>query len=433
MNEKLFIDIPEFNKELIEKDIEKRKKINAVSGKYASNDAFKNFTGEDIFNKDSNSKKLIDDLTWLKSLSVEEFTFRKKFEEIKLTNDFIKGFSNQSKAKIWSPTDINDEELTISEIKNLQPRMVVVDESLEQLWTTLRIYCSSAEYNQAPGRFIKFLLIDDISEKVLGISSIASDVISISDRDKFIGWSQEDKLKYKMLKYSAIGTTIVPTQPFGSNFLGGKLTAAMVVSGVVRDAWENQERGKSIRCKLIGMTTTSLYGSFSMYNSLKWWKPVGSSKGKIPIKPYEGIYKDWHDWLKQNRKVEYEKAMTQKEGISGPVTGAKMRVLSLIFNSIGIRQNDFQHGYARGVYRSEFYENGKDFLCRKITEDKLVMKTLFKDDTKAILDWWKPKAILRYLFLKKEGRLNTEKLFYNEMYEMSYEEAKSKFFDAIGK
>lgn len=435
MSEPIFFESPgpSISLEIKEKAEANRKNMNKAAGKYVSNDAFKIATGKDSFEFDVNKKKLVDDLNWLTSISVEEFTFRKKYEEILLTNDAVKLYANQAKPLIWQPTDINDEELTIKEINALQPKMVVASGELERLWTTLRIYCSSAEYNQAPGRFIKFLLMDEGTGKVLGVTSIASDVIAISDRDKFIGWTTENKLKDKMLRYSAIGTTIVPTQPLGSNFLGGKLTAAMVVSGVVRHAWENQENGESKRCKLVGMTTTSLYGSFSMYNSLKWWKPVGASKGKIPVKPYEGVYKDWHDWLKQHRGKEYDKAMTQKEGVSGPVTGAKMRVLSLIFNSLGIRQSNYCHGFERGVYYSCFYENTKEFLCNKITEDKLVMKSLFKEDTKAILDWWKPKSIERYLRLKSEGRLNPNKLFYSDITNMTYEEAKKKYFKDVGK
>jgi hypothetical protein len=372
----------------------------------------------------------------LTSISVEEFTFRKKWEEMQLLTDNVKGpdWSGQVKAQIWAPTDLNNEELTIKEINLLQPKVIVVaGDYLERLWTTLRYYCSSAEYNQAPGRFIKFLMVDEVSGKVLGISSIASDVICISDRDKYIGWTPEDKLEHKMLKHSAIGTTIVPTQPFGSNFLGGKLIAALVTSHTVRDEWEHPSAGKSNPAKLVGMTTTSLYGGFSMYNSLKWWKPVGMSKGKIPIKPYEKGYENWHQWLKQFRKDDYNKAMTQKENISGPVTGAKMRVLSMIFQACKIRQSDYCHGYCRGIYWAEFYENTKEFLQRKITESELVMKPLFKDDTKAILDWWKPKAIERYKKLKSDGRLNPEKLFYNTMTNMTYEESKKLFFGDVGR
>jgi hypothetical protein len=426
-----FTPIPEDKRKL---DTEKRKIENTAGKKYAENDAFKGITDEDVFNFEENKKKLIADLDWLTKITVEEFTFRKKWEEMQLLTDYIKNFDRHAKAQIWAPTDLTNEELTIKEINELRPKViVVVGDILERLWTVLRYYCSSAEYNQAPGRFIKFLMVDDVSGKVLGISSIASDVISISDRDKYLGWTPEDKLKHKMLKHSAIGTTIVPTQPFGSNFLGGKLIAALVTSGVVREEWEKPEIGQSNPSKLVGMTTTSLYGGFSMYNSLKWWKPVGMSKGKISIKPYEKGYHDWHQWLKQFKKDDYEKAMTQKENVSGPVTGAKMRVLSMIFQACQIKQSDYCHGFCRGVYYSCFYENTKEFLCNKITEDELIIKPLFKGDVNEIVSWWKPRAISRYQKLKSEGRLNPNKLFYNIMTGMDYEEAKIKFFGDVGK
>lgn len=433
-----FIDGIPLSEEIKKKAADDRKILNAPAGKYALNGAFKLATGQDIFDFEGNKKKLVADLDWLAKLSVEEFTFRKKWEEMKLLTDEINGadWTRQVKAKIWAPSNLFDEELTIKEIDELQPKVVLVEEDLERLWTTLRYYCSSAEYNQAPGRFFKFLMMDSVTEKVLGVCSVASDVIAISDRDKYIGWTSDNKLKDKMLRHSAIGTTIVPTQPFGSNFLGGKLVAALVTSEVVRKAWESK-RGEGIPCKLVGMTTTSLYGNskgnFSMYNGLKWWKPVGMSKGKVPIKPYEESYSDWHQWLKQHDKDVYDKAMTQKEGIKGPVTGAKMRVLNMIFKQCQIKQSDYCHGFERGVYYSTFYENTKEFLCKKITEDELILKPLFKNDVKAIIDWWKPKAIERYKKLKSEGRLNPEKLFYSEMSNMEYEDAKNKFFGAVGK
>jgi len=441
MCESLYFDYESVPEEIKKKAEEEELKNKSIPRRniYTNENSLDSFT-DGKFDIEVKKKSFVDDLKKLVHMSVEEFTFYKKFEEIKILNDYIKGYERNAKASIWSPTDLNNEELTINEINKLQPKMVVTtDELSERLWTTLRIYCSSAEFNQAPGRFFKFFLMDEVSNKVLGICSVASDVISISDRDKYIGWTSEDKLVHKMLKHSAIGTTIVPTQPFGTNFLGGKLTAAMVTSGIVRDLWEGQDYGEAIACKLVGMTTTSLYGSskgnFSMYNGLKWWKPVGLSKGKVPIKPFEKSYSDWHQWLKQNKdtKDDYIKAMTQKEGIKGPVTGAKMRVLNMIFKACGVKQSSYCHGYARGIYYAEFYENTKDFLCRRITEDKLIMKPLFKGDVDEILKYWKPKAISRYLKLKQENRLNPKKLFYNEMADMTYEEAKSKFFDAVGR
>lgn len=433
-----FYEIESVPEDIKKKAVEETLKNKTIPRRkiYANDSVLDSLTEGMKFDVNAERKSFVDDLEKLTKMTVEEFTFYKKFEEIKAVSDYIKDYETKAKPKIWTPTDIYNEELTIKEINELQPRMVLTtDELSERLWTTLRIYCSSAEYNQAPGRFLKFFLIDDVSDKVLGICSVASDVISISDRDKFIGWTSDDKLIHKMLKYSAIGTTIVPTQPFGTNFLGGKLTAVMVTSKVVRNAWEQQNYGEAIACKLVGMTTTSLYGRPSMYDGLKWWKGVGLSKGKIPVKPFERAYKGWHDWLKQHRAKEYDEAMTQKKDVKGPVTGAKMRVLSMIFKECRVKQSNYCHGFERGVYYSCFYENTKEFLCRKITEDKLVMKPLFKDDTKSIFDWWKPKAIERYKKLKTDGRLNPEKLFYNKISDprVEYDEAKKLYFGAVGR
>jgi Domain of unknown function (DUF4338) len=427
-----------FEVETVAEDI----KIKAEETLRGTTSSTKNYASDDVlmaisdvaFDKVKEIKNVVDNLTKLKNMSVEEFTFWKKWEEIRSLSREIIAFDNQAKARIWEPIDLTNEELTVKQIEELQPKMQLVRSPAdEKLWTTLRYFCSTAEYNQAPGRFLKFLLVDDVTGKVLGLTSIASDVITISDRDKYIGWSSEDKLDNRMLKYSAIGTTIVPTQPFGSNFLGGKLTAAMVVSGAIRDAWEKQDYGEANSCKMVGMTTTSLYGRPSMYDGMKWWDGVGLSKGKIPIQPEVETYNLWHGWLKQHRSKEYNEAMTQKKGISGPVTGAKMRVLNMIFRECAIKQSHFVHGFERGVYYSCFYENTKDFLRRKISEKDLVIKPLFKNDVKAIVDWWKPAAIKRYKKLKVENRLNSEKLFYNELRSMTYEEAKIKYFKNVGK
>jgi hypothetical protein len=218
------------------------------------------------------------------------------------------------------------------------------------------------------------------------------------------------------------------TQPFGYNFLGGKLVAALVTSSATRKIWKDLY-GQT----LVGITTTSLYGSYSMYNSLKWWHKCGSSTGKMTIKPDDSVYNTWHQWVKEKKADEYKKAMTQKDGVSGPVTGAKNRVLSMIFQSLNIKTSDYTHGYERGVYYSCFYENTKEFLQNKIGEDELKMKELFKQDTDAIMEWWKPKAIERYKKLKSEGNLKSDILYYNKMIGMSYEEAKSSFFSEVGR
>jgi hypothetical protein len=382
------------------------------------------------FNYELEKKKFIDNMNALKSMSVEEATFYKKWEEVKQYQNYASR-SDDVRCKIWKPKDINDEVLTLKQLDEMNPTMVHVTTEQQELdWLMLRLFCHTMEFSQTPGRFLKFLITDGNEDRprYLGAVSVSSDVITINDRDKYVGWTSENKLDDRKLVHSAIGSCIMSTQPFGFNFLGGKLVACLVTSSAVRDVWK-----KLYDQTLVGMTTTSLYGSYSMYNSLKWWHKCGTSAGKIPIKPDDTVYEAWHDWIKEHKKAEYDKKMTQKDNISGPVTGAKQRVISMIFQELQLKTQEYVHGYERGVYYSCFYENTKEFLQNKISEDKLVMKPLFKDDTKAILDWWRPKAKDRYLKLKSENNLKNDVLYYNSMIDMSYVTAKEHFFKEVGR
>ena len=394
-------------------------------------DALQEYFGIEAFDYNLNKKKMIDNLNLLKAMSVEEQTFYKKWLEVQGLQHYLSK-SSQAKAKIWTPTDLDNEELTIKEIENLKPTVVHVtnNKALDNDWVMLRTFVHTMEYAQTPGRFVKFLITDgnESNPRYLGVISMSSDVITITDRDKYIGWTQDDKIINKKLAHSAIGSCIMSTQPIGYNFLGGKLVAAMITTSTVRNIWQ-----KLYNQTLVGMTTTSLYGSYSMYNSLKWWHKCGSSAGKISIKPDDNIYEIWHDWLKDIDVTAYDKALTQKEGVSGPVTGAKSRILSMIFSKCCIKQSNYQHGYERGVYYSCFYENTKDFLQNKINDDQLVMKDLFKRDMQGVIDWWRPKAIERYKKLNSESNLKSTIHFYNQMLGMSYQEAKDTYFKEVGR
>lgn len=274
--------------------------------------------------------------------------------------------------------------------------------------------------------FLKFLVRDKNSGQYLGATSVSSDVISIACRDDYIKWTTKDKLEDGKLNNSAIGSCIMSTQPFGYNFVGSKLIASLIVSSVVRNKWEELYDNK-----LVGMTTTSLYGTKSFYNSVIYWKKCGASAGKIAIKPDDRYYEFFHRVMKSEYPHEYKKKMTQKEGVSGPVTGAKQRIIDMIFRHLKIKQSDFVHGYMRGVYYSTFYENSLEFLRGENWDSKWKLKDKFDDDQKMI-EWWRPKAINRYCKLFDEGGLLPEVSYYNVMIHEPYEKNKDRFFNRVG-
>ena len=270
---------------------------------------FQNSTAFD-FHKDR--EDFIKHMNSLKTQSVEESTLYKKWVELKQLDNTKEVVSTGAlMGRLWTPTDIFDKERTIEEIDNLKPQIVICKDGTTDYddWKYLRKLISSFEFSIGIGRLIKILVLDENTGKVLGVSSIASDVISIGVRDNWIGWTKEDKFEKSKLNQTCIGSTIVPTQPFGYNFLGGKLIASLLCTNDVRDAWENK-----FDQKLVGMTTTSLYGGHSMYQRIPFWKELGRTTGRILLKPDDDHFEKWSKWLKENHLQEYEHASCGKAG-----------------------------------------------------------------------------------------------------------------------
>ena len=440
---------------------------------------FQNSTAFD-FHKDR--EDFIKHMNSLKTQGVEESTLYKKWVELKQLDNTKEVVSTGAlMGRLWTPTDIFDKERTIEEIDNLKPQIVICKDGTTDYddWKYLRMLISSFEFSIGIGRLIKILVLDENTGKVLGVSSIASDVISVGVRDNWIGWAKEDKFEKGKLNQTCIGSTIVPTQPFGYNFLGGKLIASLLCTNDVRDAWENK-----FGQKLVGMTTTSLYGGHSMYQRIPFWKELGKTTGRILLKPDDDHFEKWSRWLKENHLQEYEHASCGKAGtvikqndkwvwtfqdtirehadtrdelveelakqrfsvhdtnvvhdlrskLVHPPSGPKQNVLNRIYSHLGMKSSEYVHGFKRGVYFAPFYENTREYLRSEIEEDELVGSKKLENDVDDVMGWWKPKAIRRYTNLFEQDRIRPEHLYYRDMIQMrTWEEVQQKYMSQVGR
>jgi hypothetical protein len=394
------------------------------------------------FNFEREKQQLIQNMDYLMGMSVQEQTLYKKWVElqdptmVKDKSQIASYYDIQ-----WKPTDIYNKELTIREIESLEPYVEIVDDNPKEStkWAQIRRMIHTMDFTANPGRNVKINVKDRVSGKLLGQISLASDVTSMGVRDEYIGWSKDDKFVKGKLNYTTIASTIVCTQPLGYNFLGGKLVAMMTTVPEVRQFWKDKY-GQT----LIAVGTTSLYGIHSQYNGIPLFKTLGESKGKISIKPDDKFYDPWHQWLKENRADWYQDSITNErirnganmgtgEGASGPVSGIKQKILTQIFKECGIKANEYHHGFKRGVYLAMMYENGREFLCDKITQDELVLKDKFKQGTDYINKWWKKHAISRYTKLHDDGKIKPEHLFYIDGIGLSWEEMKAKYLGEVGR
>ena len=389
--------------------------------------SFENFFGEAEFDYELEKQKFIDNMDFLKSMSVQEQTLYKKWQEFNKDEKLMSQITSLDviSNQLWKPTDINNLEQTIQEINDMEPIGEYTQDNAK--WTLLRQGISSMEFVANPGRNIKFYVKDKVSNKYLGVICMGSDVTSLGSRDEYIGWTRDNKFKDGKLNHTAIGTSIIATQPLGYNFLGGKLVSALVTCSTIRDKWQEMYDET-----LVGATTTALYGIHSQYNGIPHWKTLGETKGKISIKPDDSAYDVWHQWLKDNKTEKYEKLVELRPN-GQPQTGIKQKIIQMIYQELGIKRAKYEHGFKRGAYYADIYENGRPFLRNEINEDELVMKEKYKLDYDRIINWWKPKAIRRYEKLHKENRLKPEQLFYSDIIGMSWEETKEKYLGDIGR
>lgn len=343
------------------------------------------FSFDEYVNENRLIEKVYNNLKFLKSLTVREYLIYKKFKE--LMNLGVNNIYKYEKLyDLNIPTSIDETIEVYNNIKRYKSVVLErVDKNSTSLFTVLLMGTTLMEIIPNPGRSIRYIIKEQITNKIIGFLIIGSDVISIGIRDKFIGWNKECKLKKGRLQNIAIARIVVPVQPFGYLLNGGKLISLLLNHDTIRNDWKtlyNQE--------LVGITTTSLFGRPSMYDGVdRYIKNLGETKGEILISPDNELMKEIHSLMKNKYPDEYNEAIKK--------TGPKQQVLYLFFRKYieefrkldtSFKIKDLKHGFVRGVYFIPFYEmeHVRQYLnCKieKVNEDKLMFKT--NDD---IIDYW---------------------------------------------
>jgi hypothetical protein len=369
-----------------------------------------------MFDLEKEKQELIEFLELRTNQSVEEYTFWDKYHEIQDTYD--KKVIDKLKEKLWIGGD------------KITPKLILV-ENKKQMddWRHIIRFTSSFKNVSTPGRSLKYIVIDEITDKYIGALTVTSDFGSLGVRDNKIGWTGEQRFQGKKLNHLGCGQAIIPIQPFGFNRLGGKLLAMLVSSKKVREDWKNKYGDT-----MVGMTTTSLYGTECQYNRLPNFKKMGKTTGKMSIRPPREIINRWigyfvetqnEIYLKYKEKADNNRTYKQKYFTDD--------ILGVILKEIGWKRKQLEHGFKRGVFFAPFYENTNEFLRGEITEEELVMKDFFNRDTESIMEWWEPRSEKRIQKLESENRIMEGIQLWDCMYGMTYEEAKQNFLTRLNR
>lgn len=386
---------------------------------------------------------LIADLTVKSQMDVREYTLYQKWcevhekfptrdintlygQETQLVDVSQQDVIDEIKSNMWMPKDADD-------YQNLKPRMILSNGPLADKWNTLRTFSSTMKNNSNIGRNLYYTVIDEVTEKFLGVICISSDFLDLTPRDQYIGWSKEIKTKQAMINYTAIGSTIVPLQPLGFNYMGGKLLALLCLSDTVQNDWRKQYDDV-----LVGVTTTSLYGNtksngLSQYDGLEHWRKMGFSSGSVAFDPNRDLLNRIYDWVKENHTRHYFEWWEAKKPNGLPYKrDHKNRTLHFAYSKLKIPKELVKCAHQRGIYFSPLYDNTPEFLRKEITEDKLVKS--FDTSEQALADIWKTKyAKGRISMLKKKNNVSYESLFYDDLIFLTWEETKAKYLPQVGR
>lgn len=408
---------------------------------------------------------LIKDLTYASQMDVKEYTLYQKWCEVqekyptKINNTFwgeervlmdeAQGKNIQLvKNNIWMPENPDDYE-------KLQPIMEYTDDSGEMIttgvdgstvkqdkkrtkdlpvtWNTTRTFLSTMKNNSNIGRNLNFMVKDGVTGNYLGVICISSDFLDLTPRDKFIGWEREKKTQGGMINYTAIGSSIVPFQPLGFNYMGGKLLALLCLSDDVQNLWK-----KKYGDVLAGVTTTSLYGNtksngLSQYDGLEHWQKMGFSSGSVAFEPRKSTLNMLWAWLKENHTEKYFEWWEAKNEQGLPYKrDHKNRSLHFLYPKLGIPKELTKTDHQRGIYFSPLYNNTPEFLRGEIGETELIKS--FDTSCEALSDLWKKKyAKGRISMLKKKNNVSKESLFYDDLIYMDWNETKLKYLPQVGR
>ena len=386
---------------------------------------------------------LVKDLTYASGMDVKEYTLYQKWCEIKerypveevstlwgqdvqMVYPEQEKLINQVKSNFWMPKEPDD-------YANLKPVMKLHNGDLAETWNAIRTFSSTMKNNSNIGRNLFYTIEDEVTGKYLGVICISSDFLDLTPRDNAIGWSRDVKTSQGMINHTAIGSTIVPLQPLGYNYMGGKLLALLCLADTVQNDWK--ERYGDV---LVGVTTTSLYGNtksngLSQYDGLEHWNKMGFSSGSVAFEPSRATKRMIFDWIKENHTKKYFEWWEAKNKQGLPLKrDHKNRSLHFAYPKLGIPKELTRTEHQRGIYFSPLYDNTSEYLRKEIGDDKLVKS--FDTSLEALTNIWKTKyAKGRISMLKKKNTVSYEALFYDDLIKMSWEETKAKYLTQVGR
>ena len=261
-----------------------------------------------------------------------------------------------------------------------------------------------------PGRELRLMVYEKNTNKIVGFIRLQSPLINSKPRNEWLGKAPDLSI---FNRHAVMGFAIVPSQPFGFNYLGGKLLALMCVSHFARESLN-----KVFDKEIAFFETTSLYGSTTSASQYDGLKPFIRYKGLTDSKFLPLLHDDaFHSLHKIFINWNNGEPLTENRASSKKLK-RQTKMISIIKNSLEDENklkefnNVISHAFTltqrKRSYTSDYgYGNVREVILGE--QDKLIRgQNWDKFYLENIIKWWKKKAGKRYEKLKSEGRFRTE-------------------------
>lgn len=290
---------------------------------------------------------------------IRNFHSRKRLEVLKKNEDFIEQYGPELVAKFATGRQVDPE--------SIDPELVEVKpESKESRLFRFACLMWSVPVSQGFGRRLRFLVRDRQNGQLIGLFALGDPVFNLSARDKWIGWTFEDR-KDRLIHI--MDAYVVGAVPPYSQLIGGKLVAAMIGSKEVKEVYDRKYlgrqaviSGKRNRARLVLLTTNSAMGRSSLYNRLvipngPRFIRIGETRGFGHFHLSGEVFDLMRAYLEA---IGHPYATGNRFGM-GP--NWKIRVARAALGKIGLDAEDIlNHGIAREVYAVPLAHNWREIL-----------------------------------------------------------------------
>jgi len=345
---------------------------------------------------------------------IDEYLRNVKIERVLNRSPLSRFYEEEDTHGMFTAYDMHPEDMDIAcyeavDLKKTSGRVSNI-RSLKEFNEKLQITTSHAIEDSVPGKSLKWMIVEKNTNTIIGFCRFGSPTINSKPRNEWLGQTPDLTI---FNRHAIMGFIIVPTQPFGYNYLGGNLLAMLCCTHEVRELLN-----KKYDANICHFETTSLYGSTKSASQYDGLKPIMRYKGLTdsnftPLL-HDHIFKDLNKWFIERNNGE----TLVKADASSRKLKTQQRMIAINKKNLPSQKVvEFQTAIANATaltekkrtYFSDYgFANVREMLRGEDTQLVENPQNFDKFYMESVIEKWKKMSAKRYEKLKSDGNLRTE-------------------------